>query len=396
MTTKTKKKAKKKARKGTPTPKGTAGAEVIDVLISFDTTGSMYPCLTQVRREVATLVKRMFDEIPEIRIGVIAHGDYCDAPGSGYYGRDGYVTKMLDLTKDEKAITKFVRTVGPTGGGDQPECYELVLHEARTLVDWKSGHNKVLVLIGDDVPHPPHYRENTKNIDWRNELGLLLEANINVYAVQALGRRHATSFYKEVASKTGGFHLELDQFAHIGDMIKAICYKQQSEESLLGFEIELTDAGRMNRSMDRVIGTLLGREGPSVSFTSTRTDGLTPVRASRFQVLDVDEDASIKDFVLDAGAEFATGRGFYEFTKSVKIQSHKEVILVETTTGDMFSGAEAREILGLSDFETVTVSPRSTPGLSDGKYTAFVQSTSHNRKLLEGTKFLYEVEDWDR
>jgi hypothetical protein len=30
------------------------------------------------------------------------------------------------------------------------------------------------------------------------------------------------------------------------------------------------------------------------------------------------------------------------------------------------------------------------------KYTAFIQSTSANRKLMGGTKFLYEVEDWER
>jgi hypothetical protein len=28
------------------------------------------------------------------------------------------------------------------------------------------------------------------------------------------------------------------------------------------------------------------------------------------------------------------------------------------------------------------------------KYSVFVQSTSANRKLIGGTKFLYEVEDW--
>ena len=30
------------------------------------------------------------------------------------------------------------------------------------------------------------------------------------------------------------------------------------------------------------------------------------------------------------------------------------------------------------------------------KYTVFVQSTSVNRKLIGGTSFLYEVEDWDK
>jgi hypothetical protein len=30
------------------------------------------------------------------------------------------------------------------------------------------------------------------------------------------------------------------------------------------------------------------------------------------------------------------------------------------------------------------------------KYIVFVQSTSANRKLIGSTRFLYEVEDWDR
>ena len=346
----------------------------------------MYPCLTQVRREVESLVKQLFKDIPDLRIGIIAHGDYCDAPRT--------ITK-LDLTKDKKAVCKFVRTVEPTFGGDAPEAYELVLHEARTSIDWKSDTHKVLVLIGDDVPHGPSYRQNTKKIDWRNELGLLMEGGVNVYAVQALGRRHATKFYNEVAKKTGGFHLELNQFSHMADIIKAICYKQQSDESLLRFEGKLETSGRMNRSMNQVISTLLGREVTG-TFSASREDGLKPVHPSRFQVLEVDEDCVIKGFVEENGATFKKGRGFYEFTKSVKVQPSKEVILQDNVTGDMFTGHEAREILGLPDHSTETVSPRTCPALADGKYTAFVQSTSYNRKLLAGTKFLYEVEDWDR
>jgi len=30
------------------------------------------------------------------------------------------------------------------------------------------------------------------------------------------------------------------------------------------------------------------------------------------------------------------------------------------------------------------------------KFVVFVQSTSYNRKLISGTRFLYEVEDWAR
>src|SRR5438270_439272 len=135
----------------------------VEVVFSFDTTGSMYPCLTQVRRNVKATVTRLSEEIPGIRIGIIAHGDYCDA-------RTSYVTKRLDLTDDVAAICKFVETVQATGGGDAPECYELVLREARDLA-WTAGTNKAFVLIGDDVPHPPAHTPG--KIDWRQALAEL-------------------------------------------------------------------------------------------------------------------------------------------------------------------------------------------------------------------------------
>ena len=100
--------------------------ESIDVCLTFDTTGSMYPCLTQVRRAQAELVKRLFKDIPNLRIAVIAHGDYCDAG-------DPYVTKTLDFSSDKKKICKFIEKVESTYGGDAPECYELVLHESRLI-----------------------------------------------------------------------------------------------------------------------------------------------------------------------------------------------------------------------------------------------------------------------
>lgn len=357
------------------------GKEEIDVMVSFDTTGSMYPCLTQVRRNVEALVKRLMKDIPGIRIAIKAHGDYCDAGNP-------YVTKTLDFTTDEAKICTFVRNVEPTFGGDAPECYELVLHEARSA-SWSSGKKKVLVMIGDDVPHGPHEKQNTKSLDWRNELGLLLEAGINVYAVQALGRRHSTKFWQEVAEKTGGFHLELNQFRYVEDMIMAVCYKQDGDEALENFEKELVEKGRMNRNVDRMIGTMLGRTA-SDRFTG-KVGELGAVSGGRFQVLDVEENAPIKQFVMDNGATFKKGRGFYEFTKRVEVQEYKEVILMDNATGDLYSGDKARQMAGIP----IGIRAKVSPGSGDlAGYTCFIQSTSVNRKLLAGTKFLYEVDDW--
>jgi len=383
--------------------------DYIDICFTFDTTGSMYPCLTQLRRNIEETSLRLFKDIANLRIAIIAHGDYCDAGKT-------YVTKILDFTNNLDTITKFVRNVEATFGGDAPECYELVLHEARTELSWKSGRSKIIVMIGDDVPHPPHYRGNTKNIDWRNELGLLLEANINVYGVHAMPgiRRHSKPFYTEIAKTTGGFYLTLNQFSYISDLVMSICYKQESPEALDEFVIEIKNKGRMTRGLEISIGTLSGRKPihevsshESVSYPERRAyayevDGLIPVPSGRFQVLGVDEDVTIKNFILDQGVEYEKGRGFYELVrhgkKRYKVQPYKEIILMDRESGDFFTGSETRDILGLTPWrpksECVGGVHESLPPNQIDKYRVFIQSTSYTRKLVPGSSLLYEVSDW--
>jgi hypothetical protein len=348
----------------------------IEVVFSFDTTGSMYPCLTQVRKKIKSTVTRLMKEIPGMRIGVIAHGDYCDKGST-------YVTKALDLTDDVEKICRFVERVEATGGGDAPECYELVLHEAQSL-SWTPSYQKCFVLIGDDVPHGPG--QNPKMLNWRDEVDKLAKKGIPVYGVQALGRKHATPFYRELAEKSGGFHLDLDQFSYITDLVLAICYKQSSDELLEAYEKEIVNQGRLDRSLNNLFNTMMKREKPARTFAAADLHAVPP---GRFQVLAVDADTPIKSLVLENGLRFKVGRGFYEFTKTETIQAGKEVVLMDKKTGDRFSGRKARELLGLPDGETTRLKPTSLE-----KYAVFVQSTSANRKLMGGTRFLYEVEDW--
>lgn len=349
----------------------------IEVVFSFDTTGSMYPCLTQVRRKLKNTVTRLISEIPGIKIGIIAHGDYCDRHTT-------YVTKQLELSQNIESICKFVETVEKTGGGDAPECYELVLNQAQSFT-WTPGATKSLVLIGDDIPHPPG--QNPQKLNWREEVKKLSDMGITVYGVQALNRRHATMFYKELAEKSGGFHVDLDQFAYITDLFLAVCYQQSSDEQLQNYEREVVDEGRMSRGLSKIFNTMLNREETTV-YESADLRAVVP---GRFQVLEVDENKPIKNFVLENGLNFNKGRGFYEFTKMETIQGKKEIILMERATGDLFEGEAAREMLGLPNGMTMRIKPSNLE-----KYVVFVQSTSVNRKLIGGTRFLYEVEDWSR
>lgn len=355
-----------------------AGARQVDVAFSFDTTGSMYPCLAAVRANLQTTIARLHRDVPSIRMAVIAHGDYCDRNMS-------YVTQRVDFTNDAEKLCDFVRNVTPTGGGDFDECYELVLREARTELSWAEGEdvNKALVVIGDATPHEPWYCLNTEDIDWRDETDLLKRDGVKVYGMQVLNHGPSTPFYKELASRSGGIYLKLEQFSSILDFMLAIVYNENGADALRVFEDELRGRG-MNRELHRLFDQLSGRE--TAFGESGIADGgeFKAVSPSRFQMLTVDCRTSIQEFVRRNELAFYSGRGFYEFTKPEVVSDKKEVVLVERTTGDMFTGPKACELIGAGG------SRRIKPNAL-AQFRVFVQSTSYNRVLVAGTGFLYEM-----
>ena len=361
----------------------------MDLLVSFDTTGSMYPVLSQVRKNVVYFVKDMFNSIDNLRVGIIAHGDYCDKDNP-------YTIRVMDFTEDEDKICDFVRNTAKTYGGDADECYELVLRTARTIVDWRPGRKKVFVLIGDASPHSVNYRDNTDRIDWRDEAHLLNEMGVQIFAVHALSyyRSSSKDFYSYIAKATTGTYLTLDHFDEITLLIKATCMAEYSETKLNDFISIIKSTGKMTRTMAKNMNRLSGKEVVS-SGEFVGADGLVPVTPGRFQVFEVDTDCPIKNFVESNGIEFKRGRGFYELTKHETVQQYKEVIIQDRETGDMFTGKQVREKLGLQPQVSKGGVKESLSSRDTVKFRVFVQSTSFNRKLIGGTTFLYEVSDLD-
>jgi hypothetical protein len=60
-------------------------------------------------------------------------------------------------------------------------------------------------MIGDCNPHGPNYPLNKEKINWREECQHLKEADIRVYAVQALNRKEADAFYRCVTIGSASF-----------------------------------------------------------------------------------------------------------------------------------------------------------------------------------------------
>jgi len=358
--------------------------DTVDVLVSMDTTGSTFPCASQMRRNVKNLVTSLFSAIPKLKLGLIFHKDWCN---KGY----PYHIKMLDLTNNEDEIEHFLIDAGGATGGHGPmACYELALQHARRAASWRAGKSKIFVMIGDEIPNEKTSRDNLEHIDWKNEVGLLKDMGVQIYSVQCLNEYHSPPFYQYCADTTGGFYFQLDQMAHIQELISAVCFKQDSDAAVERFEIELQNTGRINRDTDNFIGILLKRKTSKRYKSSAASLGAVP--PARFQIIPVDDDCPIKEFVLNQGLNFKKGRGFYEFTKKEKVQDYKEIVLQDRFTGDMYYGDKA---MALMRGESGDSKGKINPNVNlQQQYRIFVQSTSVNRRLVGGTLFLYEVENW--
>lgn len=96
-----------------------------------------------------------------------------------------------------------------------------------------------------------------------------------------------------------------------------------------------------------------------------------------------DEGKAIKDFVETWTKDsYRVGSAYYQLSKPEKIQGSKEICIQEKRSGKVYTGSNARNILGLPTYE-VKVSPADF-----GSYNIFVQSTSVNRKLVADTQLL--------
>lgn len=142
----------------------------LDMVIAFDTTGSMANYIGAVKEHVKELVPKLFKQNPDLRIGVVAFGDYCDMPSKDEFGK---AYQVCELTDNENELIEFITNAHRTNGGDSDEFYELVIKKIVEETDWREGSTKAVLLIADANPHRVGYsysdRVVNNQIDWRKE-----------------------------------------------------------------------------------------------------------------------------------------------------------------------------------------------------------------------------------
>jgi len=344
----------------------------LDLVISFDDTGSMSSVRRQVRSQIESLVKQLFTILPNLRIGIIIHNDYCD--------RD--LVQRLELTSDQNKIIDFVNRGSSNGGGDYKEAYAYVLNEMLSF-DWQA-EQKLCIMIGDAPPHEKGATSaGTKELyDWKEVSAKLGESLIPIYSIQALGNRDAAFFYDGMARYSNGIKLDLSQFGHISDYLLAILHKENDTlDTFQGSKPEFST----NLAFKSMFAKLKG--GVSSADFDAKSETL-----GKYQAVDVHSKVKIKAFVEAMGLSYKAGRGFYQLIGSELIQANKEVIFVDKLTGETnFDTNWCRKEMGLPFGTKGTLSPKKIPAVSN-KYDIYIQSNSYTRDLDPGTKFLYELD----
>lgn len=199
----------------------TDSVESLDMVIAFDTTGSMASYIQDVKQQVKDLIKKMFNQVPDLRLKIVAFGDYCDMVNETKFGK---AFQSIELTNDELSLVEFVSNAENTAGGDADEFYELVIKKVVEETDWREGIQKTFLLIGDANPHEVGYtysgRVKNAQVDWKQEAEKANKLGIKIDTLSI----HGNAFYKKVSEITGGLNVPFKKAKGVSQVIEGLTY----------------------------------------------------------------------------------------------------------------------------------------------------------------------------
>ncbi|MFI9585450.1 HYR domain-containing protein [Streptomyces sp. NPDC052236] len=179
-----------------------------DVVLLVDNTGSMGEAIANVKRNLPTIVDRVFAAQPDSRFAVASYGDQREP-------RRLFLLHQA-FTNDRAAIQRGVNALSAADGDDTPEDWGNALWEVATGAGgrnpFRSGASPIVVLVGDASSHDPSNGHPFNAI-----VPTLKTNNVKVLAVDVESRSDGlngqrANFKKgqatRVTGETGGTYLQ--------------------------------------------------------------------------------------------------------------------------------------------------------------------------------------------
>ncbi len=219
----------------------------LDLILAFDTTGSMRTWLQNVRVKVDYLVKGLF-KLMDIRISLIGVGDHCDGD---------FMLQAYPLSSKLKDLRKAIHDIRSTSGGDYPEAFECLFKNLNEDPMWKYERPTVLVLVTDSIPHGMLGAGDAgcpDDVDARVELDKLFEKLKSFYLVNC-GNHAASIAIQKTLVKSENYFLQLEDFRRLTNIVMAVCMDEVGE---LEFFMNVLEKQRGKDRRKEVL-TLLGK-----------------------------------------------------------------------------------------------------------------------------------------
>lgn len=209
-------------KKSTPKKALSTTDGMLDMIIAFDTTGSMSSYIGDVKQHVTELIPKLLDANPNMRIGIVAFGDYCDMESESDFGN---AYQVLPLTDNKQKVIDFVKRAKNTHGGDSDEFYELVIKKITEETDWREKAQKAVLLIADACPHYVGYTFGNyvvnSQIDWKEEARKSAELGIKWDTMKI---HPNLKWMEELSAMTNGIAVPFKSSNKTSSMIEAASY----------------------------------------------------------------------------------------------------------------------------------------------------------------------------
>ena len=239
----------------------------IDVIVVFDTTGSMGSSITAMRNNAIATIKRLKEHSEDVRLAITTFRDLKEKSDLPHF-------KVKAFTSDLESAFAFLNDLTADGGGDQAE--DQLEGISRGLELWeKEGNtpdripNKIIIVITDAPAHAPDSKGNTyKSIAER----AFKVDPAHIYPIVIGSDAGALATAKELAESTGGKVL---QTAKGEDAAAAVLEAISTAESTYGGEAAPAKAtstltavgivGALAGAILLVIGIVLARRRPEAA-----------------------------------------------------------------------------------------------------------------------------------
>jgi len=194
----------------------------LDLVITFDSTGSMTGEINQVKQQIQRIGRTLMDMIPQTRISICTYRDH----------GDDYLVKGLPLTRNLEQIQLFLNNTSAGGGGDEPEAVDEGLKWAIYENHFNPSARKVILLFGDAPPRDARLNDCLKMAaEFRQR------QNGIISTVTCRNPRRLSSFVQIAEYGGGEAFLTQDEREIVTQLVILVFGSQHQEKALEAFKM---------------------------------------------------------------------------------------------------------------------------------------------------------------